>query len=146
MRSDSDVLIVGAGVGGLTLALALHAASIPCRVYESVAEQRAVGVGINVLPHGVRELARLGLEDALGAVAVETRESAFFNRFGQLIWREPAGRRGGFAHPQFSIHRADLHAVLLAAVRSRVGDIHVGWHCLGFEQVAGGVTVHFRDR
>jgi 2-polyprenyl-6-methoxyphenol hydroxylase-like FAD-dependent oxidoreductase len=148
VTDDTDTLIVGAGIGGLTLALALHQAGVGCRVFESVAELRAVGVGINILPHGTRELARLGLEDALAAVAVETRESAFFNRFGQLIWREPAGRHAGFAHPQFSVHRGDLHSVLLCAVKERLGAARVltGWHCLGFEQDQGGVTARFRDR
>lgn len=143
-----EVLVAGAGVGGLTLALALHQAGIPCRVFESVPELRAIGVGINVLPHGAAELARLGLEDALARVAVSTQESAFFNRFGQLIWREPAGRAAGFAHPQFSIHRGDLHRVLLEAARERLGADRVltGWHCLGAEQDAQGVTARFRDR
>lgn len=145
---DADILIVGAGVGGLTLALALHQAGIPCRIYGSAPALRAVGVGINILPHGACELARLGLEDALAAVAVATRESVFFNRFGQLIWREPAGKLAGFAHPQFSVHRGDLHAVLLRAAEARIGAgrIHAGWHCEGFEQNQAGVTLRFRDR
>ncbi len=148
MTDNADILIAGAGIGGLTLALTLHEAGIPCRICEAAPELRAVGVGINVLPHGAAELARLGLEDALAAVAVATRESIFFNRFGQLIWREPAGRAAGFAHPQFSIHRGDLHAVLLRAARERIGAtrIHTGWQCLGFEQDQTGVTLRLRDR
>ena len=148
MAEPAEILIVGAGVGGLTLALALHEARIPCRIFESVAELRPLGVGINVLPHGAAELARLGLEDALAAVAVRTAESVFFNRFGQLIWREPAGRAAGFAHPQFSIHRGDLQSVLLDAVRARMGAgaVQTGWHCLGAEADADGVTLRFRDR
>ncbi len=148
MAEPGEILIVGAGIGGLTLALALHEARIPCRIFESVAELRPLGVGINVLPHGAAELARLGLEDALAAVAVRTAESVFFNRFGQLIWREPAGRAAGFAHPQFSIHRGDLQSVLLDAVRARLGAgaVQTGWHCLGAEADADGVTLRFRDR
>src|SRR5258707_878527 len=69
-----DIIIVGAGVGGLTLGLALHAAGIPCRIFESAAEIRAIGVGINLLPHATRELAALGpeAEPARGAMAAET--------------------------------------------------------------------------
>src|SRR5512144_520220 len=86
---EQDIVIIGAGIGGLTLALSLHHAGIPCRIYESAPEIKAVGVGINLLPHATKELARLGLEDALASVAVTTKENAFFNRFGQLIYREP---------------------------------------------------------
>jgi 5-methylphenazine-1-carboxylate 1-monooxygenase len=94
-----DVIIVGAGVGGLTLALALHAAKIPCRIFESAAEIRPIGVGINLLPHATKELAALGLEPALAKVAIETRDATFFNRFGQLIYQEPLGRAAGYDHP-----------------------------------------------
>jgi hypothetical protein len=87
-----DVIIVGAGIGGLTLGLALHAAGIPCRIFESAAEIKAVGVGINLLPHATKELAALGLEPALAKVAIATGDATFFNRFGQLIYQEPLGR------------------------------------------------------
>jgi 2-polyprenyl-6-methoxyphenol hydroxylase-like FAD-dependent oxidoreductase len=142
-----EALVVGAGIGGLTLALALHRAGIATRVFEAAPEIKPIGVGINLLPHATQVLAALGLEEALAEVAVTTREAVFYNRFGQLIHREPLGRAAGYATPQFSIHRADLHGVLLDAFRARVGAdrLHLGWKCAGFEQDAGAVTLRFTD-
>jgi 5-methylphenazine-1-carboxylate 1-monooxygenase len=142
-----EIIIVGAGIGGLTLALTLHRAGIPSQIFEAVPELRPIGVGINILPHATRELALLGLEDSLAAVAVTTRESAFFNRYGQLIYREPSGRYAGYQWPQFSIHRGDLQRVLLDAFLIRVGEerLHIGWECTSFEQSVAGVTANFCD-
>jgi 2-polyprenyl-6-methoxyphenol hydroxylase-like FAD-dependent oxidoreductase len=142
-----DVIIVGAGIGGLTLGLALHQAGIACRIYESVPDVRAIGVGINLLPHATKELAALGLEDALAKVAIQTKDATFFNRFGQLIYQEPLGRAAGYDHPQFSIHRGDLQMILLDAFRSRAGAdrIVTNRHCLAVEQNERGVTVTFSD-
>jgi 5-methylphenazine-1-carboxylate 1-monooxygenase len=141
------VLILGGGVGGLTLALTLHRAGIPCRVFEAAAELRAVGVGINILPHASAELAALGLEDALARVAVQTRNAYFFNRFGQLIHQEPLGRAAGYPHPQFSIHRGDLHMALLRAAEARLppGAIELGRRLSHITQDDAGVTAHFAD-
>jgi 2-polyprenyl-6-methoxyphenol hydroxylase-like FAD-dependent oxidoreductase len=142
-----DVIIVGAGIGGLTLGLALHAFGIPCRIFESAAEIKAVGVGINLLPHATRELAALGLEAALAKVAIATSDATFFNRFGQLIYQEPLGRAAGYEHPQFSIHRGDLQMVLLDAFVARVGRdrLSTSCHCLAVEQDETGVSVTFSD-
>jgi len=143
-----DVLVVGAGIGGLTLALELHARGIACRVFESAPGIKAVGVGINLLPHATQALGALGLVPELAKVAVETQEAAFFNRFGQLIYREPLGRRAGYEWPQFSIHRGDLQAVLLDAVRARLGEerLQLGFHCTGFSQDDRSVSAAFRER
>jgi 2-polyprenyl-6-methoxyphenol hydroxylase-like FAD-dependent oxidoreductase len=142
-----DIIIVGAGIGGLTLGLALHAAGIPCRVYESAAEIRPIGVGINLLPHATKELAALGLVPALAAIAIETKDATFFNRFGQLIYQEPLGRAADYEQPQFSIHRGDLQMALLEAFRSRAGHDRVvtHHHCTGVEQDSSGVRVHFAE-
>ena len=142
-----DIVIVGAGIGGLTLGLALHAAKIPCRIYESAAEIRPIGVGINLLPHATKELAALGLEPALAKISIETKDATFFNRFGQLIYQEPLGRAAGYEQPQFSIHRGDLQMLLLAAFRERAGadQVVTHHHCIGVEQDASGVSVHFSD-
>ena len=125
-----EVIIVGAGVGGLTLGLALHAVGVPCRIFESAAEIRPVGVGINLLPHATRELAALGLQPALAKAAIETSDATFFNRFGQLIYQEPLGRAAGYAQPQFSIHRGDLQMILLEAFCARAGAdrLHTSCH------------------
>jgi len=142
-----EIIIVGAGIGGLTLGLALHQAGIACRIYESVPDVKAIGVGINLLPHATKELAALGLEDALARVAVKTRDATFFNRFGQLIYQEPLGRAAGYEHPQFSIHRGDLQMILLDAFRSRAGAdrIVTNSHCVGVAQDEAGVTATFSD-
>ena len=142
-----EILIVGGGIGGLTLGLALHAAKIPCCVFESAPEIRAVGVGVNLLPHATKELGALGLEADLARVAIATKDSTFFNRFGQLIYQEPLGRAAGYDQPQFSIHRGDLQMVLLEAFKSRAGAdrILTNHHCTGVEQDEHGVALHFSN-
>src|SRR5260370_1721768 len=142
-----DVLIVRAGIGRLTLELGPHAPGIPCPIFESAGEIRPIGVGINLLPHATKELAALGLEQALARVAIATTDATFFNRFGQLIYQEPLGRAAGYEHPQFSIHRGDLQMVLLDAFHARAGAdrLTTNHHCIGVEQDEAGVSVHFSD-
>jgi len=144
----AEILIIGAGIGGLTLALELHQRGIACRVFESAPQVKALGVGINILPHAARVLSDLGLQDALAALAVETAEAAFFNRFGQLIYREPLGRHAGYRWPQFSIHRGDLQSVLLDAVKARLGEdrLHLGVHCEGVAQTEDEVSAKFKNQ
>src|ERR1044072_2565738 len=131
-----DIIIVGAGIGGLTLGVALHPAGIPCRIFESAAEIRPIGVGITLLPHATKELAALGLEPALAKAAIATADATFFTRFGQLIYQEPLGRAAGSEHLQFSIHRGHLQMVLLDAFSTRIGDerLVTSHHCMGIEQ------------
>ena len=138
-----EILIVGGGIGGLTLALELHRRGMPCRVFEAAPEIKPVGVGINLLPHATKLLGELELVPRLAAVAVETAEAAFFNRFGQLIYREPLGKRAGYDWPQLSIHRGELQKVLVEAFKERIGPdrLHLGAHCTGFE----GSALRFKD-
>jgi len=141
------VLIAGGGVGGLTLALALHQRGIACTVFEAAERVRPLGVGINTLPHAIRELAALGLMPALDAVAVRTRELRYLNRFGQEIWVEPRGTWAGHDVPQFSIHRGHLHEILWRAARERLGAeaLVTGARLSAFVQDEGGVTARFAD-
>ena len=108
MTRAGPILIAGGGIGGLTAALALHQRGIDAVVFESARAIRPLGVGINLLPHSVRVLSGLGLEDELAATAIETAELAYFNRHGQAIWSEPRGRAAGYDFPQFSVHRGEL--------------------------------------
>jgi 5-methylphenazine-1-carboxylate 1-monooxygenase len=146
MTESAPIIIVGAGVGGLTLALELDARGIGCTVLEAAPELRALGVGINLLPHATRAMAGLGLTRRLEELAVLTRESAFYNRFGQLIASEPAGRAAGYDWPQYSVHRGDLLAVLQEAVSERLppGSLLTDCRVEGIEHEIGPASVFVR--
>ena len=117
-----EVLVVGAGIGGLSVALSLHAAGFrDVAVVEAAAEFQPLGVGLNILPNAVRELAALDLLDELTTHAVHTDELRLLTRRGSLIWSEPRGIAAGYAWPQLSIHRAVLQRTLVSAVRRRLG-------------------------
>jgi 2-polyprenyl-6-methoxyphenol hydroxylase-like FAD-dependent oxidoreductase len=117
------------------------------RVFEAAPDMRALGVGINLGPHAVKELSALGLEEALVAVACAPQDYAFFTRHGQLVYREPWGRAAGHLWPHLSIHRGDLHRVLLDALRERIGaqNFLTGHRCVSVEQDEHAGTAHFAD-
>jgi 2-polyprenyl-6-methoxyphenol hydroxylase-like FAD-dependent oxidoreductase len=142
------VLIAGAGIAGLTTALSLHAAGIEAELVDSAPELRPLGVGINLLPHAVRELTELGLGPELEATGIATSEQAHFDRHGNFIWSEPRGRGLGYTWPQYSIHRGELQMILLAAVRERLGDkaVQTATAVKGFTERDGAVEVLLYSR
>ena len=145
---SATVLIVGAGIGGLTTALALHRIGVDVQVYEAVREVKALGVGINVQPHAIAILHELGLAHALEETGIQTSELRYLNTFGQLIWQEPRGLAAGYAVPQYSIHRGGLQMLLLRAVEQALppGSVHTGHELLGVESLPDGVRARFSDR
>ena len=140
-----NIAIVGGGIAGLSFALGLHHRGIDCDVFESVSEVKEIGVGITLLPHGMRELAELGLQDALEAAGIENLESVFYTQHGQYVYKEPRGRHAGYALPEIGIHRGKLHRILFEAAVNRLGSdkVHTGMRCSGFVQNSDGVQLDF---
>jgi 2-polyprenyl-6-methoxyphenol hydroxylase-like FAD-dependent oxidoreductase len=142
------VLVAGAGIGGLATALALHARGIRAELFEAAAELRPLGVGINLLPHAMAVLAELALADEIAALGVRTAELCYFNRHGQLIWREPRGQGAGYPVPQVSVHRGLLQQALQRAVEERLGAgaLRTGHALVSCETKDGQVRARFADR
>jgi 2-polyprenyl-6-methoxyphenol hydroxylase-like FAD-dependent oxidoreductase len=145
--AGKETAIVGGGICGLALALNLHRHGIACTIYERAPEMRELGVGITLLPHTMREFTSLGIGDQLLASGIENLESCFYNRFGQLIYKEARGRHAGYAHPEVGIHRGTLHLILYRAAVLRLGAarIKLGHECTGVAQDEDGVTLTFRE-
>ncbi|MFI0848885.1 flavin-dependent oxidoreductase [Mesorhizobium sp. IMUNJ 23232] len=142
------VLIAGAGIGGLTTALFLHKAGHDVEVFERADAVRELGVGINMLPHAVKELADLGLMPDLDTEGIRTRELFYTNRFGQIVWQELRGVDAGYDVPQISIHRGKLLGLIHRAAVSRLGSgaIRTGYRVEGFEQTENSVSVDLAGR
>ncbi len=141
------IAIAGGGIAGLCLALNLKNRGISCTIYERVPEVKEIGVGITLLPHAMREFQALGITDELQRQGIINLESCFFNRFGQLIYKEPRGKLAGYALPEVGIHRGRLHLTLFNAALAQLGAdaIKTDHTCSGFEQDEDGVTVHLAD-
>ncbi|KOU51924.1 flavin-dependent oxidoreductase [Streptomyces sp. WM6378] len=142
------VLIAGAGIGGLSAALSLHAAGVDAVVVESAREIRPLGVGLNLLPHAVRELTELGLGEQLAEVGVAMAENVYSDAMGHQLFAEPRGLAQGYRWPQYAVHRGELQLLLLAAVRERLGAdaVRVGMRLVDFAQEGGEVRVRLLNR
>ncbi len=142
------IVIAGAGIGGLTAAMCLKRAGFDVEVFDSVSELRPLGVGINIQAGAVRILSSLGMEPALAATGIETRELRYANRHGQTIWADPRGRHAGLPWPQFSIHRGELQMILFETAKKIVGadKIKFGRRISSFEQKGAKVVATFVDR
>ena len=142
-----NIAIVGGGIAGLSFALGLHKRGIDCDVFEAVTDIKEIGVGITLLPHAMRELAELGLQDALEAVGIENLESVFYTQHGQYVYKEARGRHAGYTLPEIGIHRGKLHRILFDAAVSRLGadKVHTGMRCSAFSQNENGVEIEFSN-
>jgi 2-polyprenyl-6-methoxyphenol hydroxylase-like FAD-dependent oxidoreductase len=127
-RSVQHGVVIGAGIGGLATALSLHEAGVEVDLFDATPALRPLGVGINLLPHAVRELDALGLLDELGARGIAPSVLVYCTKRGQEIWRESRGIAAGYPWPQLSIHRGVLQEILTTAVVERLGAdaLHLG--------------------
>lgn len=141
-------MIAGGGIGGLTAALCLHEIGADVAVFESVGELRELGVGINILPHAVKEYERLGIDNRLLESGVELERYMWFNKFGQKIWSEPRGCKAGYHWPQISIHRGRFQSILADTVRERLGPdaIKCDHHLSDFAQSGNEVIATFVNK
>jgi salicylate hydroxylase len=140
------VLIVGAGIGGLTAALALRQAGFDVHVYEQASVLREVGAGVAISPNAVKVLHQLGLAEALRAFGVvshsmDSRDWQSGALLGRVLLAEAAVERWGA--PFYHLHRADLHD----ALRVALGDasITLGARCVAVEQRHNVATARFAD-
>lgn len=139
------IIIVGAGIGGLTCALALLQRGFAVEVYEQAAELREIGAGVQISANGTRVLRALGLERALEAYAVHPSAKEVRHWRSGRTWKLfdlGVVSEERYGAPYIFIHRGDLHRVLAEAVRALKPDaIRQGACCVGLEQTADAVVL-----
>jgi salicylate hydroxylase len=146
--SAPKVAIVGGGIGGLVLALALRERGIRFELYEQADDLREIGAAVALSANGTRELRRLGLGDQLEAAAV-VPSALVIRRWesGAVIADHPIGRDGAyeatFGAPYYGLHRV----ALLQALADRLSGeaVHLGRRCAGVEEHASGAELRFAD-
>jgi len=142
------VLIAGGGISGLTLALTCQQVGIPFQLFESSAQIRPLGVGINLQPAAVRELFALGLRDQLTQVGIPLCEYGLYTSQGLHVWSEPRGLEAGYNWPAYSVHRGRLQMMLYEELIRRAGPdaVQTGWRATGFDTHDDTATLHLKSR
>lgn len=150
ISKSPHIIIAGAGIGGLTAALALLRSGFDCDLYEQAPELREVGAGLQLAPNGTRVLFALGLEPQVRRDGVETGDKLVRLWNSAKTWSmfdptvaTPTERYGS---PMFLMHRGDLHAMLVDAVRREKPDaIHLNARCVDCEQDAAEARLKLED-
>ncbi|MBI5517118.1 MAG: FAD-dependent monooxygenase [Deltaproteobacteria bacterium] len=147
MTSGGRIVVVGAGIGGLSAAIALRRAGFEAEVYERAEALRPVGAGLTIQPNAVLALRRLGVGEALEKTGAHLRAGELWRSDGQRLTRltredsDALTREAGA--PLVGIHRATLHELLVEALgRER---LHLGRTCTGYAQDGTRVTARFSD-
>ena len=145
--SEKDIIIVGGGIGSLTLGLTLYQIGLSCTIYEAVNKLEPRGVGINLLPNAVRELYELGIgAELLDEIGITAREWALVGTRGQEIYSEPRGEFAGYKWPQYAVHRGNFHMLLYKKFVSKAGQeaFVTGYRAKNYQKNTNGtVTVEF---
>ena len=148
-KHDKAIVIAGAGIGGLTLALTLHQIGVHCIVLESVGVLKPLGVGINLQPNAVRELYDLGINASeLDQIGIQTKEWALVGRNGKDVYAEPRGISAGYQWPQYSVHRGQLQLLLYKKLKERLGPncVRTDARVTAYRNTENGVAVSVSNR
>jgi len=143
---ESVCAIIGAGMGGLAAAAALHQRGVPVQVYEQAEQFLRIGAGIQMSANAMKVLRQLGLEERLRQTAFQhcaRRHRNFDTGFIESEFDMSVVEQK-FGGPHLMMHRGDLHAALASRVPAE--RIHLGKKLQRFEQDATGVTLHFTDK
>src|SRR5438105_489484 len=146
MADRERIAIVGAGMGGLTVAATLRRIGLEVEIYEQATRFARIGAGIQMTPNPMKVLRDLGLEQHL--VRIAYRPSVMRNRdwdTGNLTFELPLGdsAEGEYGAPYLLLHRGDLHEALTQLVPAEI--VHLGKRLVDLDQVAGGVELRFAD-
>lgn len=138
------IIVIGGGIGGLTMTIALQQKGLDVHVYESGAELQAVGKGIWLPPNALLVLERLGISEAIAQRGVLLERIELRDKDdGVLLNHDLRQIKAKYGHTTVSIHRVELHRVLAEHIQP--GTLHLGKHCTRFTQDNDGVTAQFED-
>src|SRR4051812_22355116 len=140
-----NVVIAGAGIGGLTLAVALARRGIEAVALESAPELAPLGAGLALQPNAMRALAHLGLDQAVRGAGAEITRAAILDPTGRGIGAEPDGgaMTAALGAPTIALHRARLHRALLETAGAE--RVRLGARVVGFREHDDGVEVALAD-
>jgi 2-polyprenyl-6-methoxyphenol hydroxylase-like FAD-dependent oxidoreductase len=137
--------ILGGGIGGLTLAIALQQKNIDVTVYESASQWKPLGAGLGLAGNAVKAFREIGIEQDVLKEGKVLKKVVIRNKKGKVLIStdsEEVSREFGVAN-NFAIHRADLHNVLFSKLKP--GTVQLDKSCIDFEQGEAGVNIRFKD-
>lgn len=145
MNSKNRLIIAGAGIGGLTLAIALQRKGIDVKIVEQTSAIKPLGAGLVLAANAVKAFAEIGIEKEVLRAGKALKKLVIKDRRGRVLTStdsEQISRRYG-SIDNFTIHRADLHNVLLKHLQP--GSIQLGKQCVDFKQTSEGISLSFQD-
>src|SRR6478736_1769626 len=145
MKSSKKFAIIGAGIGGLTLAIAMQRKGFDVTVYENASHIKPLGAGLGLAANAMKAFYEIGIGDQVLKAGRKLKSLQIKSQKGKILScadSERMAKNLGVTN-NFAIHRADLHEVLLQEVTP--GTVQLNKGCVDFVQADSGVTIKFSD-